>query len=156
MNVKLTLGKTGQRRGGSFGLDPIHQARTQPCEIAGRERNFFLHPLRLKLLGRDAQRIAPRINSGGLIIPFQQGIGVIRPTMMPAVYEPLRVGISDRRLAFTQFSQALQPLGFFAQGIAEDSIDEPGLVAEIMPSGEVDRFIHRGVIRYSVELKYLV
>ena len=66
------------------------------------------------------------------------------------------MGIADRRLAFTQFSQALQPLGFFAQGIAEDSIDEPGLVAEIMPSGEVDRFIHRGVIRYSVELKYLV
>ena len=66
------------------------------------------------------------------------------------------MGMADRRLAFTQLRQALEPLGLFPQGIAEDGIDEAGLIPEIMPSGEVDRFIHCGMIRYAIELENLV
>ena len=44
--------------------------------------------------------------------------------MVPAVYEPLRMGMADRRLALAQLRKALEPLGLFPQGIAEDGIDE--------------------------------
>ena len=64
--------------------------------------------------------------------------------------------MADGRLALAQLRKALEPLGLFPQGIAEDGIDEAGLIAEIMPSGEVDGFIHCGMIRHAIELENLV
>ena len=66
------------------------------------------------------------------------------------------MGMADGRLALAQLRKALQPLGFFPQGIAEHGIDEAGLIAEVMPSGEVDRFIYCGMIRHAIELENLV
>ena len=64
--------------------------------------------------------------------------------------------IADGRLAFTQLLKPLRPSLSFTQTISEDGVDEAALTGKVMLVGDVDHFIHRGVIGHTVKVKNLI
>ena len=66
------------------------------------------------------------------------------------------MGVADGRLPFPQFLKSLHPSLPFTQTISKNGVDEAALPVEFVLACDVDHFIDRCVIGYSIEVKNLI
>ena len=91
----------------------------------------------------------------GGVVPLKQLV-IIRPAILPALHEPLRMGVADGGALAAEIVQSRAPVVHFAEAISEHGIDKSRLRAEVVPAGEVYRFVHGGVAGDAVEPENLV
>ena len=81
---------------------------------------------------------------------------IIRPAILPALHEPLRMGVADGGAFAAEIGEARAPVVHFAEAISEYGVEKSRLRAEVVLAAEVDGFVHRGVAGDAIEPENLV
>src|SRR5579864_5245979 len=119
--------------------------------------DVFFAPKREQLCRFNLQSIYTGVRLRSSVVPFQQlESGILSPAREPAIYQPLRVRITQSGAFLLELIQQGPRCVMLPEVTAQNRVYESGLWPEPALFGQFDGNMHRGVIGDPVEPKNLV